>query len=55
MTDKAFSAVLLSLLMMVGVAGWQFYSLAFGQSLSSQTASTQALPSLPMTLAIQPR
>ena len=50
MTDKAFSAVPLSLLMLVGVSGWQFYSLT---SQPSHTEGLQALPSLPMTLATQ--
>ena len=51
MTGKAFSGVLISVLTMLGVAGWQFYSLAFKPVHVSQTAALDTLPPGPMTPA----
>ena len=36
MKNSSYTAVLFTLLAMVGVAGWQFYSLTWGDSLSGR-------------------
>jgi len=52
MTDRSFNAVLFTLLAMVSVAGWQFYSLALKPSASLSQVAGASLPSTPATLAI---
>jgi len=39
MTNNSFAAAVFSLLILVGVAGWQFYSLAWGDALSGRYAA----------------
>jgi hypothetical protein len=39
MKNSSFAAVLFSLLALVSVAGWQFYSLTWGDSLSGRYAA----------------
>jgi hypothetical protein len=55
MTDRSFNAVLFTLLAMVSVAGWQFYSLALKPSASMSQVAGVSLPSIPVTLATQRR